>query len=61
MIVSQKEVIATKTEDLDLMKGNNESQNLSAELHALVRNSHSSDHLTKQIIIKKIEKKIDLF
>lgn len=57
MIVSQKEVIATKTEDLDLMKGNNESQNLSAELHALVRNSYSSDHPTKQIIIKKIEKK----
>lgn len=53
MIVSQKEVIATKTEDLDLMKGNNESQNLSAELHALVRNSHSSDHLTKQMIIKE--------
>lgn len=61
MILSQKEVIATKTEDLDLMKGNNESQNLSAELHALIRNSHSSDHPTKQTIIKKIEKKIDLF
>lgn len=47
MIVSQKKVIATKTEDLDLMKGNNESQNLSAELHALIHNSHSSDHPTR--------------
>lgn len=56
MIVSQKEVIATKTDDLDLIKGIDESLNLSAELHALICNSHSSDHPTKQIIIKKQKK-----